>query len=618
MTASPPRRRFNATERTVLFLAADGRCSHCGTELQPSWHGDHVNPYSAGGPTDIINGQALCPTCNLKKGRSVVKGAREWQNQAHDKFFANATKDYLVSATPGAGKTYFALKLAKRLIQEHTAERIIVVVPTDALRLQWADSAGNVGLNLMPVTDPEDYGKPGYQGYVVTYAQVARGIGSEKVRYLTRRPTVALLDEIHHAGENKSWGEGLTQALEHAVHRIALTGTPWRKDGASPIPFVRYDRDGKVEVDYAYEYGTAVADGVCRRIEFHAYDGEAKWTDCGKVSTAALGGELADDDIAAALDAVLEPTHKWIPALLAQANTALDELRTEVPDAGGLVVAHEKWHARAYANLLRQLTGESPIVVLSDDPEAKDNIDRFREARSKWLVAVRMVSEGVDIPRLAVGVYATKIRTPLFFRQVVGRFVRIREDEEFNARLFIPAIPSIMEHGRAIEEELRHQLEIEAERVERVRDSGDSGGGMLDLRIPLDATEAVFDRAIVDGDEVTPVEVAKAAAWLRANGIPSTYAVNAARGLRSAPVGAVAVVENPKPTPAPAPPRHRAERMLRGEIDTLVGKLAYRRGMPKKDVNLQLIREGWPTRSKATVEQLRRQKSHLMRILGES
>jgi superfamily II DNA or RNA helicase len=611
-----PRRRFNAHERAALYLAADGRCTSCGVTLEPGWHADHENAWSRGGPTDVINGQALCPTCNLTKGTKMAAGPREWQIHARDKFFAQNSPDFLVCATPGAGKTRFALNLAKQLLDEGSAERIVVVVPTDALREQWAVEAAKVGISLMPVSDPADYDKTGYQGCVVTYAQAA-GTGAQLIRRLTRRPVVALMDEIHHAGENRAWGTGLLDAFENAAYRIALTGTPWRRASDSPIPFVNYDRDGKVIVDFGYEYGTAVADGVCRRIEFHAYEGEARWADCGKVSSSKLGNELSDDDTAAVLDTILRPDYEWIPGVLAHANSALDELRAEVPDAGGLVVAHEMWHARAYAKILKDVSGEEPTLVLSDDPEAKGQIDKFRDGSSKWIIAVRMVSEGVDIPRLAVGVYATKIRTPLFFRQVVGRFVRMRPDEEFNARLYIPAVPALMDHAREIEEELRHQLSIEAERERKAREAAGFEQMAFDLREPLSASPAVFDRAIINGGEVTPEELARAATWCKANGIPPQYATNVANGHRSMEQDGVPVIA-PESIPAVAIPRHRRERMLRGQVDALAGKLSFRLRVPKKDINYMLRTEGFAPRKDMGIEELEAVERWLVKRLGET
>lgn len=612
MTDIDPRRRFNTTEKAALYLAADGRCTGCGNPLPDGWHADHTTAHSLGGPTDLTNGQALCPGCNLTKGARPVTELRQWQRRATDKFYQFNKRDFLVSATPGAGKTKFALSLANRLLDERTVDRIIVIVPTDALRQQWADAAGAAGISLMPVSEPGDYEKAGYQGCVATYAQIARGAGADLLRRTTARPTMAILDEIHHAGDNRSWGDGLTRSLEKATVRLALTGTPWRRDNTSPIPFVDYDDNGTVQVDYGYEYGEAVADGVCRRIEFHAYDGEAKWIDCGERIAKNLGSELAEEDVSAALDAAFNPQHAWMPALLQQAVEALAELREEIPDAAGLVVAERQWYAQAYARILTDLTGKEPVVVVSDDPDAKAAIDKFRTSKDQWIVAVRMVSEGVDIPRLGVGVYASKTRTPLFFRQVVGRFVRTRPNEEFNARLYIPAIPALMEHARDIEMELRHQLELLKERTAAEQGEGGSAQGELNFREPFAASEPVFDRAIMGGKETSPEDLEKAQDECRRLGIPTQFALNLLPLLnRSAEaVGAQRneIVE----------PRFRQERLLRQEIDSLVSKVSYRMGTDKKQVNTDLIRAGHPPRSKASVEQLERIQDELASWLGKA
>lgn len=637
---APPRRRFNSSERAALYLAADGRCTECGADLESGWHGDHVTPYSAGGPTDVINGQALCPTCNLKKGTSV-SNLRTWQRRATELFYAlpPGTKDFLVSATPGAGKTRFAIALANDLLGQRVIERVIVVVPTDALREQWADAAGGQGLSLMPVAKAEDYTKGGYQGCVVTYQQLL-GAGADLVRRATERSTLLVLDEVHHAGDNRSWGEALQRAAETARYRLSLTGTPWRRDNRSPIPFVQYSPEGKVLVDYAYEYGEAVADEVCRRIEFHAYDGEARWTDParsrresasqpGAVTvefTAKLGAGMDDSDVSAALDALYEPKHEWMPKMLAQANVMLDDLRTEIPDAAGLVVCERQWHARGYAELIEKITGEKPPVVVSDpknDPGgkiAKAQIDNFRKGKSRWIVAVKMISEGVDIPRLAIGVYASKTQTPLFFRQVVGRFVRTRPDEELNARLLIPAAPDLLQHAREIEEELRHQLDL-AEEEERKAREGDgasgAGQGQFDFREPLAASEPIFDRAILGGEESTPEEVAAAEAECRRLGIPARYAVNLVPLLRDRGTAGTTETPTPKPSDASAVPRHKRERLLRGEIKALVGKYARRAGLEPQDVNTNLLRAGHPPRGKATVEQLEETRQTLLHWMAD-
>lgn len=593
------RRRFNGRERADLFLAADGQCGECGTKLEPGWHADHEDPWSRGGKTDMINGQALCPQCNLQKGSSV-SGLREWQQRAKDAFLAADKQDFLVSATPGAGKTRFALDLARDLDNAGRVQRVVIVVPSDPLRKQWADQGDAYGLPLVPVNEATDYDKSGYKGCVVTYQQLRNG--ANLLRRATRIPTLAIIDEIHHAGEgdNYQWGEDLKQALEHARYRLALTGTPWRRDKYSPIPFIEYDDDGKVKVDAAYEYGEAVADGVCRPIEFHAYDGEANWRDPNLATplvTVSLT-QVGRPDVGIALDTVFSPHSPWIKTLLIKGAEALDALREEVPDAGGLVVADNQYAAGEYAKQLKDITGEMPALATMNVVDAKAVIEKFKNGTQRWIVAVRMVSEGVDIPRLAVGVYATRSRTPLLFRQVVGRFVRMRTDMDPNSLLFIPAVEEFVSLAREIEEELRHQLERE---IEQTRETGSQES--LFSREPVSASEATLDRAIFKGDEVTPPELAMAEAECRRFGINRREAAGVARMLRERVAPAAGVVTIIKPD---ATPRHRQERLLRGQVEDLVRKVAYRSGVKPKDVATDLLREGFPKRSEATVEQLQR------------
>src|SRR5215211_3393952 len=72
MKSVDARRLFSPSQRRALYWAANGKCEECGTELDPkNWHADHDLPYSKGGATDVINGRALCPSCNLAKGNTM-------------------------------------------------------------------------------------------------------------------------------------------------------------------------------------------------------------------------------------------------------------------------------------------------------------------------------------------------------------------------------------------------------------------------------------------------------------------------------------------------------------------------------------------------------------------
>ena len=385
---------------------------------------------------------------------------RAWQQAALDKFLATKPKDFMAVATPGAGKTTFALRVATELVDSRTVERVIVVVPTEHLKVQWSAAAARVGLSLDPHFTNSSAVNPSFDGIVVTYAQV--GMHPFKHRAVaSARRTLVILDEIHHAGDAKSWGDGVREAYDDVVHRLSLTGTPFRSDD-SQIPFVRYEEDGEGHLvsrsDHTYDYGHALADGVVRPVVFLAYSGEARWrTSAGEEFAARLGDPLNPEQTARAWKTALDPRGDWIPSVLQAAHTRLMQMRRNMPDAGGLVIATDTTTARAYAKILKELSSTPVSVILSDEPGSSDRIQEFSDSRDEWMVAVRMVSEGVDVPRLAVGVYATSASTPLFFAQAIGRFVRSRMPGE-TASVFLPSVPRLLGLAENMEKSRDHVL----------------------------------------------------------------------------------------------------------------------------------------------------------------
>ena len=391
-----------------------------------------------------------------------TRALRGWQRRALVRYLTSRPKDFLLVATPGAGKTTFALKIAGELLADGTVERITVVVPTEHLKIQWAQAAEASGIALDPrFSNSAAQTSDDFHGVVVTYAQVASHPMRHRVRTENRR-TCVIFDEIHHGGDAKSWGEAVREAFGDAARRLALTGTPFRSDD-SAIPFVSYTPDGqglqRSQADHTYGYADALADGVVRPVVFLAYSGEARWrTSAGEEHSARLGEPLTAEQTARAWRTALDPSGEWMPAVISAADKRLSQKRDDgMPDAGGMIIASDQTAARAYAKLLTTITGEPPTVVLSDDPGSSDRIAEFTNSDSRWLVAVRMVSEGVDVPRLAVGVYATSASTPLFFAQAVGRFVRSRRPGE-TASIFLPSVPTLLQLASELEAQRDHVL----------------------------------------------------------------------------------------------------------------------------------------------------------------
>ncbi len=459
---------------------------------------------------------SLPPAYPARAPWGTAQRLRAWQQQALQ-VYADASesgaRDFLAVATPGAGKTTFALRVASDLLERGVVRAITVVAPTEHLKRQWAEAAQRVGISL----DPEFRNAQGsvsrdLTGVAVTYAQVAMSPMLHRARTEARR-TLVILDEVHHGGDALSWGDAVREAFEPATRRLSLTGTPFRSD-TSAIPFVTYaaGNDGvrRSAADYSYGYGEALRDGVVRPVIFLAYGGSMRWrTSAGDEVAATLGEPLTKDLVGQAWRTALDPYGNWVPQVLAAADRRLTEVRRHVPDAGGLVIATDHAAARAYAARLRALCGETPTLVLSDDPEASAQIARFTHSHDRWMVAVRMVSEGVDVPRLSVGVYATSIATPLFFAQAVGRFLRARRRGE-TASVFLPTVPPLLAHAAEMEVVRDHALDKpqqddddfhpEEMLVERANQRDDTAGEQTLAFEALEA-EATFDRVLFDGGE---------------------------------------------------------------------------------------------------------------------
>ncbi len=400
--------------------------------------------------------------------RSVT--LRAWQREALQKFSDARQSDFLAVACPGAGKTTFALAAAR---QRLAGERlpICVVVPTQHLKKQWADAALRFGFHLEPDWSASSGTLPSdMHGVVVTYSQAA-----SSAAVLARRLEggFVVLDEVHHAASERSWGDGVRQAFGSAWCRLLLSGTPFRTDD-NPIPFVEYSfgDHGDAMPDYEYGYGEALVDGgVVRPVFFPRFDGHMEWINSeGDERSATFDDEVQRTEWGGRLRTALSVDGQWLPTVIDQAHHRLTELRSAHPDAAGLVIASDQDHARGIASLIEKRHGVVARVALSDDPRASLVIDRFAGSDEPWIVAVRMISEGVDIPRLRVGVFATTTTTAMFFRQAVGRIARwtpgLRSQKAF---MFLPDDPRLRIHSAAITQQRRHSIERR-----RTRESDDA------------------------------------------------------------------------------------------------------------------------------------------------
>lgn len=577
----------------------------------------------------------LSPAYPQRAPWGTAQRLRAWQAEALDLYFGldgpdgvgGGPRDFLAAATPGAGKTTFALRLASELLRRGIVDRLVVVAPTEHLKTQWADAASRVGIRLDPSFSNRHYAPARhYHGVAVTYAQVAVKASVHQRLTIDKR-TLVILDEVHHGGDALSWGDALREAYQRATRRLLLSGTPFRSDTA-PIPFVEYHPDEKgirvSRTDYAYGYGRALQDGVVRPVIFLVYAGQMRWrTKTGEEMEAHLGQDNTKDVTAQAWRTALDPEGEWIPAVLRSADRRLTEVRAQVPDAGGLVIATDQTAARAYAAILRDISGEAPTVVLSDEAEASSRIEQFSQGTSRWMVAVRMVSEGVDVPRLAVGVYATSASTPLFFAQAIGRFVRARRRGE-TASVFLPNVPQLLALAGEMERQRDHALDRDGDGDDdlleddllQAAEREDKASDALTEEFSYQAlgSQAHFDRVLYDGREFGQLAVPGTPEEEEFLGLPGLLEPEHVHDLlmqrqarqtrhRKARESDAA----PGAAPAHAPPQalHRTLGEQRQLLNSLVGLYARQSGEPHGSVHAELRRIcGGPAVSQATVAQL--------------
>ena len=510
-------------------------------------------------------------------------GLRDWQRQALDAMAGWDHGPFLISAAPGAGKTRPSLAFAGRELTAGRARNLVVACPTAPLTRQWARAASGLGLELAPDADSP---RPphGFHGVVVTYARIAKA--PRRWADESRPDTLVVADEAHHLGEDLTWGEAFSCAFGGARRWLLLSGTPFRSD-ATPIPGVHYDRDGVAVPDVSYTYGQSVSDRICRPVAFVAYDGALSW-------------RSGDDIIESSFETVLtgrEASRRYrtaistelpdgLPRILREADAKLHEIRASGHrDAAGLVIAADSDHARRIAKLLKEATGRSPVVVLHAEARAATKLAQFTSSRDPWLVAVNMVSEGVDIPRLRVGVYATAAKTPLVFRQIAGRFVRTLPGRPAEPSwLYVPADPALRDHAATVEQELRRALrrgedelgEAEFDRVDR-RET--ERGGAVEF-VPLSA-------------DVAP--------QMTLFGSPSPAPTMIAFG--TAPSADAPAVS----TPNGGEPAFERRARLRDERHRLVSELRRRDGSSHRELNAWLNRKvGIASVDAASLDQLER------------
>ena len=420
---------------------------------------------------------------------------RPWQSECKTKaldWFKMGNRTFLMDVAPGGGKTKASCAIAKELLESGEIDCVVSIAPRRSVVFQWAEDFQSIcGRTMVPITgNDDDLSAYGGADFAITWS--ALGDASAAIYEMCQnRKVLAICDEHHHAGREAAWGEGADNAFSHAKYTMVLTGTPIRSDGSETV-WMDYDGRGKIDHPedgtYTLSYGEAVDLQYCRPITFHRHEG----------NFTVVFGDGDTTQVSGAVEAPVDSRMRQVPALrraldfyklactpifdnhgrpctlsyqatmLEWGIQKLDDLRLEMPNSGGLVIAHSIEMAEYMADLLHILEGERPFIVHNQVANAEAKIKAFKTSSNRWLVSVGMVSEGVDIPRLRVLVYLPFARTELAFRQAMGRVVRNNgPDDGTRAYVIMPAHQVFEEHARRVEREMgpKHTAETGAPRT---------------------------------------------------------------------------------------------------------------------------------------------------------
>ena len=414
-----------------------------------------------------------------------VKTPRDWQIECTHKaltWLTETKKDnrFLVNAAPGSGKTICASWIADNLFDKNEIEKVIVIAPRSEVVDQWANEYKQItGRNMLRITGTVSDSEELDSDLCSTWSAI-KGLSEAYQIICNTKKTLVICDESHHASIEAAWGIGAMKSFSNAKYVLLLTGTPYRSDDEQTV-FLELDNSGTIShpVDGSYEitYGRAVDEGYCRPITFHRHDANLKVVSKqgDVVADVSRNQTVISKDYQifkslqkslnfyqTALTIPLKPDGKtreyensYHKSMLEAGFAKLEDIRDEIPNAGGLIIAPKIEIAEYMSELIEMMTGEKPVLVHHDSKGSDRKIKDFRDSNKKWIVSVKMISEGVDIPRLRILVYLPSDLTQLFFRQAMGRVVRnLHLEDDSRAYVVMPAHKILEEYADLVENEM--------------------------------------------------------------------------------------------------------------------------------------------------------------------
>lgn len=390
-----------------------------------------------------------------------------------------------VCAGTGAGKTDLAGLIASSDLNLGRIRRVVVCVPTKVVQASTAETFRDkfdIHLALFDSRKHRNGVTSDNQGYVVTYGNLARQ-ASRHARITGYEPTLVVFDEVHHLGDNASWGLAAQFAFARAPYVLAMSGSPIRPAGGGQIVWANYIPSKNLpgvleyEADYVYTLGRAILDGYCREPDFRFSDDavvEISYTDGRKAELVGFKEDVHADLASLRLNAAVNHKSAARKPFLSRALSEIRKAGRKAiiflgSDAGDGTTPTED----ATKHLPGQLVdlGYSPdefMVITKDTPRSHDRIRQFRQSKTAWiLITINMVSEGANVPELSAAIFLTNWTSDLSFIQRIGRALRFMgTGDHKDAWIYLFHHPSYRDVALRIKEQINAAV-FERKRRER-------------------------------------------------------------------------------------------------------------------------------------------------------
>lgn len=405
----------------------------------------------------------------------MASDLRAWQQECEQRaseVWSRGEKAFIFEACMASGKSRMAARLAHRMINKEGCDHVLAAVP-------WKSVQGDTNSGMMKAFFEEGL-DPRSSFFQISKRQPHQPIphmGATVTLYheICCQQTIdtinmwasmsgfrfgLICDEIHHTSEQmgSSWGNYISE-LHNLAHRASyMSGTFFRGDGRRVSPgFIPYDAQGRPVKHYAYTYDRGIADGVVRAVAFRRLEAHVKLYDAKdhRYYERDLSKITKDKEITAAKGIFLDPDSDWMCGTIKAVHNDLELTRNQFPGAGCLYVCppgfygdelacegseEETRYVHAIARKIREITGIEPIVLTHKDKDAQGKLAQFRSGLMPYLVAVNMVSEGCDLPRLRQLCFLRYTDSEMLFRQIVGRILRVQYE---------PSTKRMLEDGTA-------------------------------------------------------------------------------------------------------------------------------------------------------------------------